>query len=173
MHIYDLINYFPPTLYMLMQGRGQVSFENTSFKRQYTGECRLWACKRKWEVRERPRGRGTHAALSQYECRWRCRGTRRRVRRGCYLQAERFPAHVPEQRRRGAQSVLGPLLQREDDSARVLPQGVDQVLQLPAHLRSTHTHTHNAANKQLHTHFAVHQMGAAKFGWGKTSVRRY
>lgn len=58
---------------------------------------------------------------------------------GIYLQAQWFPADVPEQSRRGAQGVLGSFLQREDDSARVLSQGVDQVLQLPAHLRSTHT----------------------------------
>lgn len=45
-----------------------------------------------------------------------------------YLQAQRFPADVPEQSWCGAQCVLRPLLQREDDAAGVLTKGVDQVL---------------------------------------------
>lgn len=39
---------------------------------------------------------------------------------GVYLQAQWFPADVPEQSWRGAQGVLGPFLQREDDSTWVL-----------------------------------------------------
>lgn len=54
-----------------------------------------------------------------------------------YLQAQWFPADVPEQSWCGAQCVLRPFLQREDDSARVLPQSVDQVFKLPAHLWNT------------------------------------
>lgn len=72
-----------------------------------------------------------------------------------YLQAQWFPAHVPEQSRRGAQGVLGPFLQREYDAAWVFSQSVDQVLQLPAHLRSTHTHTPGCrinCCKELRTH---------------------
>ncbi len=52
-----------------------------------------------------------------------------------HLQGEWFPAGVLQQCRGGAQSVLWPLLQREDDSTRILTETVDQILQLPAHLK--------------------------------------
>lgn len=52
-----------------------------------------------------------------------------------HLQGEWFPAGILQQCRGGAQSVLWPLLQREDDSARILTETVDQILQLPAHLK--------------------------------------
>ncbi len=52
-----------------------------------------------------------------------------------HLQGEWFPAGVLQQCRGGAQSVLWPLLQCEDDSTRILTETVDQILQLPAHLK--------------------------------------
>lgn len=58
---------------------------------------------------------------------------------GVYLEAQRFPANVPEQGRRRAQRILGSLLQGEDDSTWVLSQSIDQVLELPTHLWNTRT----------------------------------
>ena len=145
------------------------------------GECRVWAAEKKKQeqrVSQRYEARGTtritvystrRAQLHMYNTDSFSSGCGERrvmtlqlrvvpscVFAGVYLQAQRFPADVPEQSRRGAQGVLGSFLQREDDSARVLSQSVDQVLQLPAHLRSTHTGATETTAANHHTHIHTH-----------------
>lgn len=60
-------------------------------------------------------------------------GGRERVRFS-YLQSQRLPSHVLEQRRGGGECALRAFLQSQGDACRVPTQQIHQILQLPAHL---------------------------------------